>query len=244
MRFAQPTTRPDLAAEPVAPSHQPKDVILVPPSPHNVQVGLLLKEKSDTELIQFGHAHITAMEDNALFPDPQPTKGEFAQSLEEFEQSVIELHNLRLRLQSLIHRKDKLRKAFETDFSRRGRYVEVRSGGNPNAIATTALPARRKASKSVGALLWPENLELTLDPRTSTLIVSWYRVRGARAYVMEIAECVEGQPLDWKLAWTGSRLRTRLTTLTPGKTYAIRIATIGGSTGQSPWSPHVTRMVA
>lgn len=37
---------------------------------------------------------------------------------------------------------------------------------------------------------------------------------------------------------------TRLTTLTPGKTYAFSVATIGGSDGQSDWSPHVTRMVA
>ncbi len=213
-------------------------------APQNGPVGLLLQARTDAELIMLGRAHAKAMNGNPLFPHPQPSIEDYDTSLNEFAHTVSELQALRLIVQGLTLKKDQQRKAFERNFTRRGRYVELASNGKPTAIAAAGLPTRRRASKSVGQLSWPHDLQLKLDPLASALIVTWDRVRGARSYVLEFAPVIEGQPLDWRIAKVGSKTKVRLTKLTPGQTYAFRLATIGGSTGQSDWSPPVQRMVA
>ena len=67
-------------------------------------------------------------------------------------------------------------------------------------------------------------------------------VRGARLYVAQIAEVVTGQSLNWNQIYSGGKPTFEAKSLEAGKTYAFRLAAMGGSTGQSEWSPEVRMM--
>ncbi len=214
------------------------------PRPQGGKIGLLLKERTDAELIQLGQQHAVAMDDNSLFPNPIPSTESYDELLAQFCAATEELQSMRVLLQGLTMEKDKLRAAFQTALTRRARYIELASDGNPDFIATTGLPSRRRAAKSIGEVSPPQGLQLLLSARGSALTLRWFRVRGARSYSIEYAQLTPDAPPEWKFAAITGKTKYVFLYLTPGQTYVFRIATIGGSTGQSDWSPPVTRMAA
>jgi hypothetical protein len=117
------------------------------------------------------------------------------------------------------------------------------SNGDPDIIATSALPVKR-APTPVGQLSWPLGLEVNQSNTPGELLLKWKAVTGARGYVLQCAEVVEGQPRHWVQVYAGGKPTSAQKPLTPGKVYEFRVAAMGGSTGQSDWSPVVSRMAA
>jgi hypothetical protein len=121
--------------------------------------------------------------------------------------------------------------------------VEVSSNGNPDVIATSGLPLR-KSRAPVGQLPWPQNLKVEQSQVVGELIVRWAAVSKARGYLLQCAEVAADLPRTWTNVYTGGKLVSNRKPLTPGKTYEFRVAALGGSTGQSEFSPVVSRMAA
>jgi hypothetical protein len=192
-------------------------------------------------LITFGRAHAEAMRGNPYFAEPLPSTSVFDQWLANFEGLVAQLENLRLELQSLTARKNRLRAGFIAIFNQRSRYVEVASNGNSELIASAGLSVRRARTRR-GDLPWPGNLRILLTKANGEFEVRWTPQRAARAFFLQIAEVIEGQPRVWEQAYTGSKANALLKNLTSGTIYEVRAATIGGPSGQSPWNPPVQRM--
>ncbi len=204
---------------------------------------LELGSRSDTALAAFGESHIMAMTGNAFFPTPEPTAEVFAGSLAAFEAKFSALENLRLEVKNLTFEKDQARKEFEFQFTRRRAYIQTASNSNAEVIASAGLSIRNAATP-MGALLPPVGLRVELTTFNGELDVRWNTVAGAKSYVLECAEVITGEALLWVQVTMGGKLSHLAKQLTPGKHYAFRVATIGGSNGVSQWSPVVQRMAA
>ena len=199
--------------------------------------------RAPLHLAAFGESHTTAMAGNPNFPEPVPSMPDFAFFLGDFEGLLAKIENLRVEMKNLTEQKDRSRAALSAAFSQRGQYVEVSSNGNPDVIATSGLPLR-KARTPVGQLPWPGGLKVEQSQVVGELIVRWAAVGKARGYLLQCAEVEADLPRTWTNVYTGGKLTSNQKPLTPGKTYEFRVAALGGSTGQSEFSPVVSRMAA
>lgn len=215
----------------------------VPPPPAGAKVRLDLASRSDSDLAGFGQAHKGAMAGNANFPTPTPPATVFDGWLTDFEAKLVELDNLRLILKNLTEQKDAIRAGLQAVFQQRALYVEMASNGDPDIIATSGLPLRRPPTP-VGELPWPQNLRIERSVNPGVLIVRWLSVASSKGYVLQCAEVIADQPRDWKQVYIGGKFSHQLMNMEAGKTYEFRVAAIGGSTGQSFWSPVVSLMAA
>ncbi|MBL9143909.1 MAG: fibronectin type III domain-containing protein [Verrucomicrobiaceae bacterium] len=228
---------------PTEPLHYGEDPEPTTPPPGGAKVKLELAARSDSNLAAFAEAHVTAMTGNANFPTPTPSAAVFAQWLADFESMLSQYENARVALKNLTEQKDALRAGLCAVFSQRALYVEVASNGNPDVIATSGLPLRNPPSP-VGPLPFPENLRVVQSQSVGELVVKWNSVAAAKSYVLQCAEVVSGQPPVWQQVYVGGKFTSSQKSLVPGKTYAFRVASIGGASGQSDWSPVVERMAA
>lgn len=215
----------------------------VPPPPAGAKVRLDLASRSDSDLAGFGQAHKGAMAGNANFPTPTPPATVFDGWLTDFEAKLVELDNMRLILKNLTEQKDAIRAGLQAVFQQRALYVEMASNGDPDIIATSGLPLRRPPTP-VGELPWPQNLRIERSVNPGVLIVRWLSVASSKGYVLQCAEVIADQPRDWKQVYIGGKFSHQLMNMEAGKTYEFRVAAIGGSTGQSFWSPVVSLMAA
>jgi hypothetical protein len=210
--------------------------------PGSAIVKLALQPRTDAEFALFCESLAQAMAGNPWFPSPQPSVQVFDEKLVELEQMLSELENLRLQVLNLTQRKDRIRQEMEFLVNQRGSYVQMRSRGNADVIASAGLSARRPRSR-LGTLPAPEGLHLLVTQISGELLVRWNKVPGARTYLLESAPVLPDQPHAWEQVHIGGQLRCLIAQLTPGQTYAFRLAAIGGATGRSAWSPVVQRMV-
>jgi hypothetical protein len=214
-----------------------------PAGPEGGKVRLDNGNRTDSDLAAFAEAHREAMVNNLNFPNPVPPVALFDQWLGDFEAKLTELENLRVAMKNLTEQKDVMRATLQAGFAQRAQYVEMASNGNPDIIATSGLPLRRPPTP-VGQLPWPQNLRVEVAQVNGEVVVRWLSVGSARGYMLQCAEVVPNEPRNWHLAYTGGKFSTILTGLVPGKTYEFRVAALGGTNGQSAWSPVVARMVA
>ena len=211
--------------------------------PGGAKVRLELSPRTDSNLTAFGEANDAAMTGNPNFPNPVPSMAIFRAKLSEFEDLQGQLENLRVQVKNLTEQKDRVRAEFQALFTQRGQYVEMASNGDPDIIATSGLPLRRPPTP-VGQLPWPEALKVEQSQVVGELIVRWASVNAAKGYLLQCAEVVADKPREWVNAYTGGKFTSSQKSLTPGKTYDFRVAALGGSTGQSEFSPVVSRMAA
>lgn len=213
------------------------------PPPGGAKVKLELAARSDSNLAAFAEAHVTAMTGNANFPTPTPSAAVFAQWLADFESMLSQYENARVALKNLTEQKDALRAGLCAVFSQRALYVEVASNGNADVIATSGLPLRNPPSP-VGQLPSPENLRVLQSQSVGELVVKWNSVAAAKSYVLQCTEVVQGVAPVWQQVYVGGKFTSSQKSLVPGKTYAFRVASVGGASGLSDWSPVVERMAA
>ena len=234
---ASPSSSPLPSSSASSPAGSP------PAHPAKGRVKLLLQRRSDSDLLGFATAHVGAITDNPDFPAPQPDPEVFDSKLAELKQVVAELENQRLACLALTQRRDRLRAEFEGLFQQRGTYVQLTSSGSTQLIASAGLPVRSRNSR-IGRLPHPLALRVELNGEEGLMLLRWEPVPGARAYLLEYAEVIDNVATGWTLKKVTGRTRQRLKGMLIGKTYAFRVAAVGGEDGSSPWSPEVWRTAA
>lgn len=213
------------------------------PPTGKAKVKLELQSRTDADLVGFGHSHEEAIDGNPAFPTPQPTAAVFGAKLTELEAVLTELENHRVAGRGITDRRDVIRAEFELLFTQRGTYVELASGGDANLITSAGLPIRNGRTPA-GVLPFPGNLRVDLNGVSGEMLVRWMAVAGAKGYMLEMAEVVDGVTGSFSLVYMGGKFSHRMMNMTVGKTYAFRVAAAGGSDGKSAWSPEVWRAAA
>ena len=121
-------------------------------------------------------------------------------------------------------------------------YIQMASNGNTRVILSSGLGVRRDP-KPTPALDAPLRLIIELTTNPGQMIITWDAVEDSRSFILQqsLADTAER---DWITIRTGTERNITLNNLTIGQPYAFRVATIGGATGQSPWSLEVIRSAA
>jgi hypothetical protein len=213
------------------------------PVPGKAKVKLELNKRTASDLVGFAHSHEEAISGNPLFPTPQPTPEVFQAKLGELEAILTALENHRVVGKNLTTQRDAIRVEFEQVFTLRGNYVELTSEGNADWIASTGLPVKNPPTPT-GILPWPLGLRADWTQLNGQLIVRWDAVTGAKSYLLEMAEVVNNVVGAWKTQYMGGKPTTLQSGLESGKTYAFRVAAVGGEGGMSAFGPEVKKAVA
>lgn len=213
-----------------------------PPAPSlQSKVKLDLKLRTDADLMAFVNRHITMITGNTDFPSPQPLPADLAAALADFEDRLAQQTQALAQAKVATTAKDYARKLLEDLMVARGAYVQTTSGGNGVLIESTGLEIKNPPSP-VGVLLPPENIRIELNGSPGMMKLRWDPVPRSRGYLVQCSEDV--QPREWSQVKNSGKASLELQNMEVGKTYVFRIATSGGSSGQSDWSPEVKRGAA
>jgi hypothetical protein len=200
------------------------------------KVTMRLFGRSDQNLLMFGLNHLTAMEDNAYFMEPNPSQESLSTLLEAFAGDCAEVRILKAALAAAVAAKNARRETLTQQLTQRANYVQSMSWGNKMVITSSALGVQRQRHK-VGPLAAPLNLQVVQEVSEGAVTVTWGRVKHALLYILEYG--AEGEtPKQIPLC---GRRKKSLNLPKLGATYVFRIKATGTS-GDSNWSPPVRRI--
>ena len=191
------------------------------------------------ELLAFAQNMFAMMEGNEYFPEPQPPQDEFGALVAEAKAAAQRASLAKIDYTAAITGRDEIIKRLLSAIDKRGNYVQAASLGMADRIYSAGLGVRNQRRK-VGPLEPPTGLSVEVGVSIGTMMLTWNKVKSARAYMLEYGP-VDG-PMTQKTL-VGLR-KLSLSDLNVGVTYQFRMAAIGGSEGQSSWSPWVKRAAA
>jgi predicted phage tail protein len=200
---------------------------------------LELRFKSDSEILAFARAHITAVTGNPNFTALSPAAVAFLATVDAYEAGLNESISKSLAAQTATAEKDNLRFQLETALTQRASSVEIESGGDEAKILSAGF-ATKASPSPVGAMTQPGNLRATMGANTGVIIAQWDVVKGAKSYILECR--THGATVG---AWTQAKILTttkfQVPGLTPGQEYGFRVRAVGSS-GEGPWSDEAVKM--
>ena len=205
------------------------------------KVKLDLRGKTDDELGLFAQAHAKAMDGNPDFPFPVPTAEQFDATTAHYSRLLIAAINVQNLARQITAALDTARTDLQNALRTRGNYVQITSGGSAQKILSTGLGICADP-KPVGQLEPPENFEINRTLIAGHLLFTWEAVEGARTYMIQQSNA-DTMERNWTQLTINSERKYLATDLPLGQRLAFRIASLGGDTGQSHFSPEVVRLV-
>jgi hypothetical protein len=205
------------------------------------KVKLDLAARNNDNLMAFASQHDADMKDNANFPSPLPPAPDFEATMDAFGQAVLTWMSARSAADAAASAMATARAALETALNHRANYVEIASNGNANIIQTAGFAVRNPRTPAA-PLDAPTGLAVDLNGVAGLMVVSWNADPAAKGYLVQISEDVT--PRVWEVQPRVSVAKMSFSGMTVGTTYVFQAAALGGSTGQSPWSPEVIRAAA
>ena len=217
------------------------DTLTPEPSPPVSKVKLEMYLRTDADLANWVGDHIELITGDPSFPSPQPPPPDLEAALTLFLDSMTAQTQAMAAAKAATTAKDLARKALEDLMNTRGSYVQTTSGGNPALIENVGL-AVKNSRTPVGPLMPPTDINIALTSVAGVMTMRWKGVWRARGYILQCSEDV--QPREWSQIKNTSKTTVTLENMEVGKTWVFRLASQGGSTGQSPWSAEVIRGAA
>lgn len=202
------------------------------------KIRLDLKSKTPEEKSALIHAHHAAFAASAFAATAVPTQAELLTAGDDVDTSLADVAAAKAALKNKQELRDQKVSAAEDLLTRRARFCEAASGGDP-ALLTAWGFTLASDPEPVGAMTMPLNLAATSSDMAGTLELTWKAVRGADSYVVECSQHV--LPRAWTQIKIASRPSLTATGLVSGQTYTFRVAAVGPA-GQGPWSDEVIKM--
>jgi Fibronectin type III domain len=195
-----------------------------------------------TDQIKFGINENAAIDGNPLYPSPTPSVADMAAGLATAQADQAALELARTAWRNAASTAEASMANLTGMLKLRASYVQTASNGNTDAIISAGFLVRG-APVPVGNLGAPMNLNLTLNGTAGMMYLDWTPVLNARAYNIQVSPA-DTMDRVWQPIRTSTTVRQMFENMELGKTYAFRVAAVGGASGQSPWSVEVVRMAA
>jgi hypothetical protein len=212
-----------------------------PPVNDGAKVKLDLYARNNDNLLAFATAHNQDMTGNAYFPAPLPAAPDYEAVLAAYSKSITDWMSARSAANAASSAMAAARVAMEEALNTRGGYVQIASNSNTEAIQSSGFGIRAPRTPAT-PLPQPTGLTVDLNGVTGLMMLSWDADPYAKGYVVQYSENVT--PRVWKVQPRVSKAKLSFAGMTVGKTFVFQVASLGGSTGQSPWSPEVSRAAA
>jgi hypothetical protein len=205
------------------------------------KIKLDLDNKNAGEVLAASTAHIAAMatpEGLALFTTPDPSVADYLVVHNALGTGISLITSLEGQLAAARAALPGLVEDLKEEMAERAGYVETVTEGDPALIPISGFAVASTASP-IGPLPRPENVKAVMGEFPGTAKTRCKPIRGAKTYIVEAREHVDGAPFVQKSVGTSSR--AVITGLISGKYYAFRYAVVGAA-GQSPWSDEAVCM--
>lgn len=199
---------------------------------------LNLRKLSVTEKIQFARQIITSMTGNGAFPAPDPTLAIISTAASELENAYNDANITKQEYSSKILIQNDKEDVLDINLKKLSNYIDSASNGDDALIQSSGISLRAKPVP-LGKLPIPEALSAYAGNNEGEIKLVWYRVVGARSYVVEISPDPITQS-SWKYVGVATKASMTVTGLMSGVKYWFRVAAVGAA-GQGPWSDPATK---
>jgi hypothetical protein len=218
-----------------------------PPQPirrmQKVKVKLDLKSKSDSDLLTFSQAHVSAMTANDNFTTPLPDETSYLAVQTAYSTALGDFNTKQAAAKQATTVKDTARLALEGMISQRGNYVELTAAGadDPAAVIESAGFSVKSAKTPAAVPVMVSNLSITGGDNAGELDLQWDPANGAKTYDVELSP----EPItstSWVAHPSVTKSKAVILGLTSGAKMWARVRGVGpGGTGA--WSDPATKIV-
>jgi ribosomal protein L12E/L44/L45/RPP1/RPP2 len=204
------------------------------------RIRLNLKNLSVTDKIAKGRQIVTAMSNNASFPNPNPPLSEVTASLDALTQAFSMVQAAKSEVTTRVVTQDNAAARVDQDLTKLANYVESVAGKDDSLITSAGMET--KASPSAPSMPGvPQAVSANAGEHEGEIDLFWKAVPNARSYTIE-ASNDPATPSSWTHVGIATSASKLIANLTSGKRYWFRVAAVSAG-GQSGWSEHATKVV-
>jgi hypothetical protein len=204
------------------------------------RIRLNLKNLSITDKVAKGRQIVTALTNNASFPNPSPPLTEITTALDELTQAFALVQAARSEVTTRVVTQDNAEARVDQALTKLAAYVESVAGRDDSLIASAGMET--KASRSTPTIPGvPQSLSATPGKHEGEIKLFWKAVSNARSYAVEASQD-PATPASWTHVGIATSASKLIGNLTSGKRYWFRVAAVSAG-GQSGWSEHATKVV-
>ena len=201
---------------------------------------LELRTLNDEQLRTLANQHSAAMDGNANFPDPDPTKVVFDAVKDEYSDLLDEIAQMEADLAAKRTEKDVKRKEVEAGMDKRASYAQRKVNGDKAKMQTTVLPLQADAVPTT-SMPQPGNAVATTGDHEGEVDLGCNAVPRAKVYFWRRRTHGGGQPPGpWVDLPPSGRSSVTATGLDSGAEYAFSVRVLGPNDLMSPWSDECT----
>jgi hypothetical protein len=204
------------------------------------RVRLNLRSLSLTDKIAKGRQIVTAMTNNASFPNPNPSLADVTTAVEELEKTSAAVQAAKSEVTTRIAILQNTETKVDHALTQLGSYVE-NIAGRDDALITSAGMETQASRSAPSSPAVPQALSATAGEHEGNINLTWKPAPNARSYVIE-ASLDPATPTSWIHVGIATSAAKAIANLVTGKRYWFRVATVGTG-GQSGWSEHATKVV-
>jgi hypothetical protein len=203
------------------------------------RVKLDVDSMSEPELLAFGRTVETKLNESTTFDTLDSKTAMLGTALGTLDTRIKDVSKREAELEQAGALLDDQRELVINILASLGSGVEQIAEGETTIVLASGFDVQAERAP-VGPLGAPQNLRAATADIEGQVKARWNKVRGARAYIVEIAPESGG---DWKQTAVLTRVSCVVPGLDSGKRYRIRVCAVG-ATGQGPWSDEAVRMAA
>jgi len=203
------------------------------------RIRLNLRNLSITEKVAKGRQIVTAMTNNANFPNPSPPLAEVTTRLDDLEKAFLSVQAARSEAATRIAAQETVEARFDQMLTQLAGYVESVAGKDDTLI--TSVGMQTKAAPSAPTVpAPPDGVGAVVGEHDGVINLFWKPVSNARSYVIE-SSTDPAATASWTHVGIATSASKAINNLTSGKRYWFRVAAVG-AVGQSGWSEHATKV--
>lgn len=204
------------------------------------RIRLNLKNLSVNDKIAKGRQIVTAMTNNASFPNPNPPLTEITADLDELAQAFGMVQAAKSEVTTRVVAQENAETKVDQGLTKLAGYVESIAGKDDTLISRAGMET--KASPSAPSVPGvPQAVSANAGEHEGEISLYWKGVPNARSYAIE-ASNDPATPTSWTHIGIATSASKLITNLTSGKRYWFRVAAVSAG-GQSGWSEHATKVV-
>jgi hypothetical protein len=204
------------------------------------RVRLNLKNLTVTEKVAKGRQIVTAVTNNASFPNPNPPLNEVTAALDELAEAYALVQSAKSEITKRVVTQDNAGTKVDQALTKLASYVESVAGKDDTLITSAGLET--KSSPSAPTLpSVPQAVTASAGEHEGEINLAWKAVTNARSYAIESSQD-PATPTTWTHMGIATSASKLITNLTSGKRYWFRVAAVSAG-GQSGWSEHATKVV-
>jgi len=204
------------------------------------RIRLNLRNLSVTEKMAKARQIVTALTNNASFPNPHPSLTDVTAAADDLDRAYGSVQAAKSEVSTRAVTQDNAEAKLDQLVTQLAAYVESIAGRDDTLITSAGMETKGSRTPSTVPTA-PQGVSASAGEHEGEIILAWKPVPNARSYIIESS-------LDPATAngWTQVGIATAATksigNLTTGKRYWFRIAAVG-ALGQSGWSEHATKVV-